>query len=462
MEEQHHYILPDKSYRDLEDYHQRKGNALSKARGMSRTAILKELISSQLRGRGGAGFPTGKKWQTLFDEPCERKFVVVNAAEGEPGTFKDRMVMRKNPFAMIEGALIAAYVLNTTEIYICLKGSFHFEMSRIYEAITQFRDTGLLLEVNIHLVAGPEDYLYGEEKAMLNVIEGIGPLPREAHYPPYIMGLFSTPTSSNPALVNNVETYARVPEIIMKGAESFLAIGTAETKGPFICTVSGDVKQQGVFEVAGGTTLRQLLYDYAQGPRAGHEFKVILNGVAAAAITSKDLGVELDYNEMAKIGSWLGSCSFIVYDDERSAVRIAQEAAHFLYNESCNQCPPCKGGLGVSLTHLNAIFTNEQDSSILERIVNGAKSAPRENRCYLPVQGSILIPSLMKAFREEFTALVGHTAPVPAKVVLPKIVDYQKQTSSFILKGEASDERALQETPWKNDKLFIDRQSYTR
>lgn len=370
--------------------------------------------------------------------------------------------MRKNPFAMIEGALIAAYVLNTTEIYICLKGSFHFEMSRIYEAITQFRDTGLLLEVNIHLVAGPEDYLYGEEKAMLNVIEGIGPLPREAHYPPYIMGLFSTPTSSNPALVNNVETYARVPEIIMKGAESFLAIGTAETKGPFICTVSGDVKQQGVFEVAGGTTLRQLLYDYAQGPRAGHEFKVILNGVAAAAITSKDLGVELDYNEMAKIGSWLGSCSFIVYDDERSAVRIAQEAAHFLYNESCNQCPPCKGGLGVSLTHLNAIFTNEQDSSILERIVNGAKSAPRENRCYLPVQGSILIPSLMKAFREEFTALVGHTAPVPAKVVLPKIVDYQKQTSSFILKGEASDERALQETPWKNDKLFIDRQSYTR
>lgn len=376
MNEQYHFILPERPYQNLCEYHQEKGDALNKARTMSREEIIKELKASLLRGRGGGGFLTGQKWQTLYEDPCETKYVVINAAEGEPGTFKDRMVMRKNPFAMIEGALIAAYVLDTSEIYICIKGSFHLEMDRIYEAIKDFKNKGLLQGININLVAGPEDYLYGEEKAMLNVIEGIGPLPREAHYPPYIMGLFSTPTSSNPALVNNVETYARVPQILLRGAQSFASIGTEATTGPFICTVSGDVQKEGVFEIIPGMTLRKLLYEYAQGPRPGREFKVILNGVASAVITSDHLDVKLDYNEMAKVGSWLGSCSFIVYDDERSAVRIAQEATLFLYDESCNQCPPCKGGLGVALNHINNIFIEKKDKSILEFIINGAKSAP--------------------------------------------------------------------------------------
>src|SRR5690606_30940423 len=217
--------------------------------------------------------------------PCKIKYVVVNAAEGEPGTFKDRMVMRKNPFAMIEGTLIAAHVLSAKEIYTCIKGSFHSEIDRINAAIDEFEKKGLLKGININVVAGPEDYLYGEEKAMLNVIEGIGPLPREAHYPPYVLGLFSTPLSPNPALVNNVETYARVPQILMQGAESFLSIGTEETKGPFICTISGDVQHEGVFEVIPGITLRELLNDYAQGPKPGREFKVILNGVSSAVMT---------------------------------------------------------------------------------------------------------------------------------------------------------------------------------
>lgn len=461
MNVQYHFILPERPYQNLDEYHQEKGDALSKARSMSSEEIIKELKASLLRGRGGGGFLTGQKWQTLYEDPCETKYVVINAAEGEPGTFKDRMVMRKNPYAMIEGALIAAYVLNTNEVYICIKGSFHLEMDRIYEAIKDFKKKGLLQGININLVAGPEDYLYGEEKAMLNVIEGIGPLPREAHYPPYIMGLFSTPTSSNPALVNNVETYARVPQILLRGAESFASIGTETTTGPFICTVSGDVQKEGVFEITPGITLRELLHEYAQGPRPGREFKVILNGVASAVITSDHLDVKLDYNEMAKIGSWLGSCSFIVYDDERSAVRVAQEAALFLYDESCNQCPPCKGGLRVSSTHIDSLFTQEQDSSVLQHIVNGAKSAPRENRCYLPVQGSVLIPSLMNAFKEEFEALLGNKGPVPPKVVFPKIVDYLKQTSRFVLKEDHFDERPRQ-APWEESRFFLDRQSYTR
>ena len=456
-----HYLLPPDPYLNLDDYHAAKGDALSKARGMSRTKILEELKTSKLRGRGGAGFPTGLKWQTLYNEVSEKKFVVVNAAEGEPGTFKDRMVMRMNPFSMLEGALIAAYVLNTSEIYICIKGSFHFEMRRVYAAISEFRSKGLLEGINIHLVAGPEDYLYGEEKAMLNVIEGIGPLPREAHYPPYVKGLFSTPQNSNPALMNNVETFARVPEIIIKGAKSFLSIGTEETKGPFICTVSGDVEEEGVFEIVPGTTLRELLYNYAGGPRPGHEFKIILNGVSSSVLTSEHLDVPLDYNEMANIGSWLGSCSFIVYDNERSAVRVAEEVALFLYDESCNQCPPCKGGLGVAFKNINSIFAEKQDAAIINVILNGAKSAPRENRCYLPVQGSIIIPSLIETFRSEFEALLENPNQFPPKVVLPKIVDYMKKTSRFILKGDEKDETSIP-LYVKDDHSFIDRQNYTR
>ena len=461
MKKNPHYLLPDKSYSNLAEYQQEAGNALAKARVMSPLQILNELKASMLRGRGGAGFPTGDKWQTLYNDPSKQKFVVVNGAEGEPGTFKDRMVLRKNPYAMIEGALIAAHVLKTSEIYICIKGTFHFEIQRVYEAIADFRKQGLIEGINIYLVAGPEDYLFGEEKAMLNVIEGIGPLPREAHYPPYIIGLFSTPQSSNPALVNNVETFARVPQILLRGAASFTSLGTEETKGPFICTVSGDVQQEGIFEVEAGITLRELLYNYAQGPREGHEFKVILNGVSSKVITADQLDVPLDYTEMARIGSWLGSCSFIVYDDERSAVRITQEVARFLYDESCNQCPPCKGGLGVAFTHLNAIFTEEQDSSLIQRILNGAKSAPRENRCYLPVQGSIIIPSLVDTFRNEFEDLLGNKGSVPSKVVLPKIADFDEQESKFILKGHVAHDPEV-ETPWRNDKHFIDVQHYSR
>lgn len=460
MKRMDHFLLPDHPYQNLSAYRQVNGEALAKAQKMSAQEIIEELKSAQLRGRGGAGFPTGMKWHTIFSDPCEKKFVVVNAAEGEPGTFKDRMVMRKNPFALIEGALIAAHVLNTSEIYICIKGSFHLEINRLLSAINEFKSSGLMDGVNINLVAGPEDYLYGEEKAMLNVIEGIGPLPREAHYPPYVMGLFSTPTSSNPALVNNVETYARVPEIILKGAKSFSSIGTDETKGPFICTISGDIKTEGVFEIIPGMTLREILYQYGGGPREGREFKAILNGVSSKVLTNDELDVSLDYNEMAKIGSWPGSCSFIVYDDSRSAVRIAQEAALFLYDESCNQCPPCKGGLGVSLNHINEIFTHAHDRSILELIVNGAKSAPRENRCYLPVQGSILIPSLVKSFESEFEALLQDTSYNPPKVVLPKIVDYEKKTSRFILKEDPYEEVPL--SPHKEQDLYIDRQDYSR
>lgn len=456
-----HYLLPEKPYVSLAQYHQIKGDALSQARKQSPKEILETLKSSQLRGRGGAGFPTGLKWQTLFEDPCEKKYIVVNGAEGEPGTFKDRIVLRKTPYALLEGVLIAAHVLGVSEIYICIKGSFHLELERVHSAIADFRASGLIEGINIYLVAGPEDYLFGEEKAMLNVIEGIGPLPREAHYPPYLKGLFSTPGSSNPALINNVETFARVPEIILKGAESFLAIGTKKTKGPFICTVSGDVKEEGIFEVTPGISLRELLHDYAKGPHTGREFKVILNGVSSAAITKEHLDVKLDYDEMSRIGSWLGSCSFIVYDDSRSAVRIAQEAARFLYEESCNQCPSCKGGLGVASNNINNFFGSEQNAYPIELIVNGAKSAPHENRCYLPVQGSIIIPSLVKAFHSEFQELADGKKEIPSPVVLPKIVDFMRRDSKFILKGEVQS-HPTGKMPWEDDKFFINRQIYSR
>ena len=427
---------------------------------MSPAEIINEITKANLRGRGGAGFPTGLKWQTLYNDKADRKFVVVNAAEGEPGTFKDRMVLRKNPYALIEGVLIAAHVLDTPDIYIGIKGSFILEIQRIFLALDEFKSKGLLEGINIILVGGPEDYLFGEEKALLNVIEGVGPLPREAHYPPYVKGLFATPSSHNPALVNNVETFARVPEILLKGASSFRAIGTESTPGPVICTVSGDVRREGIFEVPAGTTMHDLLYNHALGPRANFPFKLILNGVSSAVIKAKDLKVKLDHDEMAKIGSGLGSCSFIAYDESRSAVRVAQEAARFLYVESCNQCPSCKSGLGVSSNHIDKLFEGAGDKLILERVLYGAKTAPHENRCYLPVQGSIIIPSLVKAYPAEFDELLKGEKEVPAPVVLPKISDYSNRDGRFMLKEMVSSDAA--ELPFRHHENFLDRRQYSR
>jgi len=427
-----HALLPEggAAYASYRDYLARTGeSAVERARATPPEVLVEELLSSGLRGRGGAGFSTGVKWRTLQDHPCPTKYIVCNAAEGEPGTFKDRYLLRKNPYATLEGMLIAAHAIGAAKGYLAIRKSFEREAQRVREALEEMMPVmdGFVIE----LVLGPEDYLFGEEKALLNVIEGEGPLPREADDPPYEHGLFATPGSPNPALENNVESYAHVPSIVRHGAASFRELGTSDTPGTLLFTISGDVAKPGVYEREAGITLRELIYDVAGGVGEGRTVKAVLPGVSAAVIGGELLDTPADFGHLAAIGSGLGSAGFVVYDDRRSAALIAQAAARFLYVESCNQCSACKSSLGVASEALDDIVEGKDPSSSPERVILAARHAPQGNRCYLPVQGSVLIPSLVNRFRGDFDG-----AGVGDEIYLPKMVDFDEERRTFVYEHE--------------------------
>ncbi len=439
-----HFVLPDRPYESYDEYLEHTGNsAVFTAREMGASAVLEELRRSGLRGRGGAGFPAAVKWSTVYSHPCPTRYVVCNAAEGEPGTFKDRLLLRRNPYAPLEGMLIAAHVLGARDLYIATKASFERELVRLRGAIQEMREAGLLDYHDIHVVEGPDEYLFGEEKGLLEVIEGNEPLPREAHSPPYEVGLFATPQSPNPALVNNLETFAHVPSIVRGGGESFGEVGTRDTPGTLLFTVSGDVQRPGVYERPAGISLGELVFEVCGGLHPGRTLKAILSGVSNAPIPADKLDVPLDFASLALLGSGLGSAGFVVLDDRTDMVRVAQAVTRFLYVESCNQCTACKYGLGVASGALEELFDPHLASpDDIERAIFGARHAPQGNRCYLPVQGSVIVPSLLNRFRQEAVSLLsGERAPA-GPYQLPKIVDFDEETRVF-----SYDERQARKNP---------------
>jgi len=395
--------------------------------------VLAEVERSGLRGRGGAGFPTGTKWRSVKEHPCARRFVVCNAAEGEPGTFKDRFLLRKNPYAALEGMLVGAHVVGATQLYIAIKASFGSEIERLDGALKELKEGGVLEGLEVKIVPGPEEYLFGEEKALLNVIEGLGPLPREPHAPPYERGLFATPDSPNPALVNNVETFARVPGIVRHGGDSFRKLGTPDTPGTLLFTLCGDISRPGVYEAPAGITLRELFFRLGDGPKGGRSFKGALSGVSAGIIGPEKFETHVDFGSLKLIGSGLGSAGFILIDEATSIPRVAQAVARFLYVESCNQCTACKHGLRTASGAIDEMFDPKSASKDdLERALFGARSAPQANRCYLPVQGAAVIPSLAARFKAEFDQQLAHPGSRVPKYVLPKIVDFDEPSRTFV------------------------------
>jgi NADH:ubiquinone oxidoreductase subunit F (NADH-binding) len=397
--------------------------------------VLAEIDRSGLRGRGGAGFPTGVKWRAIHGHRCLTRYVVCNAAEGEPGTFKDRWLLRRNPYATIEGVLIAARVVGAKAVYIAAKASFGTEIGRVRRALEEMRATIDGLPVTI--VEGPDEYLFGEEKALLSVIEGEGPFPRMAEAPPYEVGLFATPESPNPALVNNAETFAHVASIMRSGADSFRRLGTNDTPGTILVTLSGDLARPGVYEVGAGVPLRTLFWELAGGPRPGRVLRAAISGVSSGVILAQQFDTLADFGSLALIGSGLGSAGFMVFDDATSIPRVAQAVARFLYVESCGQCSACKVGLEIASRSIDAVFDTERASpEQLERALIGAQHAPQANRCYLPVEGSILIPSLLRRFRDDFEARLAETQRGEGRDVelpIPKIVDYDAAKHTFTL-----------------------------
>lgn len=443
------FLLPLEPIASLDAYLATEvgGRAIERARDIGPEATIEVISRSGLRGRGGGGFPTGRKWAGIAGRAGGRSYLVCNGSEGEPGTFKDRALLRANPYQFVEGALVAAFAIGAEEIFVGLKGSFEREIAAVTRAIQEIQSAGLCADCTVTVVAGPDEYLFGEEKAMLEVIEGKPPLPR--WFAPYEHGLFATAPQlgweatprgdvavpgPNPTLVNNIETLANVPHILVHGHEWFRTMGTEESPGTVVATVVGDVVAPDVGEVEMGTPLRTVIDLVGSGLPEGRTVKAVFSGVANRVVTADDLDVPVSYEGFAAIGSGIGSAGFIVYDQDACMVDAAYRFSRFLSVESCGQCPPCKLGSSAITLHLQRLEAGGGDESDIDGIVGWLGRVADGNRCYLAVEEQIMVESVLHAFPDEFNAHAaagGCPLPPQGLVPMPKIVDLADGVATY-------------------------------
>jgi len=428
------FLLPDEPIETLDHYFATDvgGLGVKRAQELGPQRTLEEVERSGLRGRGGGGFPTGRKWRSIAGSGASgTRYLVVNGAEGEPGTFKDRALLRANPYLLVEGAIIAAFAVGAAEVYIGLKAGFTREIEALTRAVEEMQLAGICTDCIVNIVQGPDEYLFGEEKALLEVIEGKPPLPRLLA--PYEHGLFARDimsgwesvegqASPNPTLVNNVETLCNVPWILLNGSDWYRSMGTAQSPGHVVCTVVGDVVRPGVGEIELGTPLGDVIERVGGGVAVERRVKAVLPGVANKVVTY--LRVPLTYEGFQAVGSGMGSCGFIVYDDTACMVEVARLMSRFLSIESCGQCPPCKLGSAEITSRLARIEGGVGNEDDVREIVSWLDKVTDGNRCYLAVEEQNVVASILRTFVNEFDEhLVGGRCPRPRDVALAKIVD---------------------------------------
>jgi NADH:ubiquinone oxidoreductase subunit F (NADH-binding) len=422
-------VLHPKPLRSLEEYRSVGGlRGLAVADRTAPAEIVAWVGLAGLRGRGGAGFPTGRKWETVATNAAggPAAAVIVNGAEGEPGTFKDRSILRHNPYEVIEGALIAARAVHAERVIVALKGSAADLVTRTRSALGELQAAGVVPPgLACSVFEGPDEYLYGEESALLEAIEGRGPFPRVV--PPYRVGLVGPdpdrPVAAGPALVNNVETIANVPKILERGPVWFRSVGTPDSPGTVVCTVSGDVAHAGVGEVRMGTPLRQIIDSIGGGPREGVRVKAVLSGVANPVILGSQLDVPVSHEGMAGIGCGLGSAGFIVFARGTDMVAVAAGVARFLSVESCGQCTPCKSD-GTLLAELLARLARSRATCVdLEVIEQRLRTVAYGARCHLGVQQETVLSSIYEQFRNEFEGHLLGTAPPAEPILIAELAD---------------------------------------
>jgi NADH-quinone oxidoreductase subunit F len=437
-------LLADPPVTDVTQYRERGGGqGYRRAAALGPGATIQEVILSGLRGRGGAGFSTGRKWLSVRQAArsvgeFNRAFVVANGAEGEPATFKDRALMRADPYAVIEGVAIAAFAVGAERAFVAIKERFVPETERLARAIEELTEAGMVGDVPIQVVLGPDHYLFGEETGLLQVVEGDAPLPR--NIPPYLHGLFTTTpaegwsapvggvitefAASNPTVVNNVETLATVTQILARGPEWHRSLGTERSPGIVVATVVGDVARPGVGEVEMGTPLREVIDRVGGGLAPGSgEVKAVLSGVSNPVVTGDQLDVPCSYEGMEAIGTGLGAAGFMVFDESTSMVEVAQMISRFLYVESCGQCPACKLGTGAITDQLDELAAGEADVEDLDVIAYRLSTVTDGNRCFLPVEERRVVASILQAFPEDVAAALAGEGLPRRGLVLPKIVD---------------------------------------
>src|SRR5437899_5441088 len=378
--------------------------------------IIAELKTSSLRGRGGAGFPTGLKWSFMPRQFPGQKYLVCNSDEGETGTFKDREIIRYNPHALIEGMAIGAYAMGITVGYNYIHGEIWADYDRFEEAIDEARAAGMLgdrilgsdFSFQLHAFHGYGAYICGEETALLESLEGKKGQPRFKPPFPASFGLYGKPTT-----INNTETFAAVPFVLNMGGEKYAALGKPNNGGTKIFSISGDVALPGNYEVPLGTPFANLL-ELAGGMRGGKKIKAVIPGGSSAPVVRGDvmMDTDLDYDSIAKAGSMLGSGAVIVMDETRCMVKSLLRLSYFYFEESCGQCTPCREGTGWLWRMVNRIEHGEGRQEDLDVLTSVADNIAGRTICPLGDAAALPVHSFIKHFRHEFQHHIDHQSCV--------------------------------------------------
>jgi NADH:ubiquinone oxidoreductase subunit F (NADH-binding)/(2Fe-2S) ferredoxin len=402
------WVLPNCGLVDpvrLDEYLARGGyRALAKAlRTITPADLCDQVEKSGLRGRGGGGFPTGRKWKFALNTAGEQKYLVCNADEGDPGAFMDRAVIEGDPYRLLEGMSIAAYAIGASKAYIYIRAEYPLAIERLKEAIEQARASGLLGEdilgsgfnLDIIIKMGAGAFVCGEETALIHSIEGKRGMPRPRPPFPAVRGLFDKPT-----IINNVETLANLPGLVDRGAEWFSSVGTDTSKGTKVFALSGKVACTGLVEVAMGTTLRQIVFDIGGGIPGGKAYKAVqIGGPSGGCIPTQHLDIDIDYESLKKVGAMMGSGGLVVMDEDTCMVDVAKFFMDFIQRESCGKCIPCREGTRRMLEILNRITRsrkNESGNEALERF-----------------QGIMYLTRLAETIKDTSLCGLGQTAPNP-------------------------------------------------
>ena len=394
---------------------------------MTRDQVIEEIDKSGLRGRGGGGFPTGKKWKQVASQKEPVRYVVCNGDEGDPGAFMDGSVMEGDPYKLIEGMMIAAYAVRAENGYIYVRAEYPMSVSRLKLAIATLEECGLLgdnimgsdFSFHMHINRGAGAFVCGEGSALTASIEGNRGFPRVK--PPRTVehGLFDKPT-----VLNNVETYANVPQIISHGSEWFRSIGTDNSSGCKTFSLTGAIENTGLIEVPMGTTLREVIFDIGGGMKNGAEFKAVqIGGPSGACLTKEHLDMPLDFDTLKKVGAMVGSGGLVVMDEKTCMVEVARFFMNFTQNESCGKCVPCREGTKRMLEILERIVAGQGRDGDIELLLELADTISSTALCGLGKSAPNPVVSTIKNFRDEYEAhIYDKTCPAGACQKLKRIV----------------------------------------
>jgi len=450
----------------IEEYIARGGyEALAKVlTSMTPDDVIHEIKASGLRGRGGGGFPTGVKWETCKKAPGDRRYIICNADEGDPGAFMDRSTVESDPHSVLEGMLIGAYAIGSSEGYVYIRNEYPIALQRLQTAITQARAYGLLgknvfdkgLDFDVKIVRGAGAFVCGESTALMASIEGRPGEPRAKYVHTVEKGLWDKPTC-----LNNVETWANVPQIILHGAQWFTSIGTGGamndpwggSKGTKVFSLCGKVNNTGLIEVPMGITLRKIIYDIGGGIRDGKKFKAVqTGGPSGGFIPESLLDLPVDYEELTKVGSMMGSGGMVVADEDNCMVDMAKYFLSFTQTESCGKCVPCREGTKRMLDILERITVGEGTEEDLVLLEELSTLVVESSLCALGGSAPNPVLTTLKYFREEYEAHVrdkkcpGHACRALIKYVIDPAICVEKGHGCHVCAKNCPDEAIVGES----------------